>query len=173
VPSPSSEGGGLAAAVGRLAAAIASLEGYDKGALAHLRRPDSPAFEETWLMLAVRVLEPAGELQPDSYGKLVEQAWRALATGIAIAGHGTEAGSSFGKSLAAAMFPLARLRGLVADRELDAARWTFELASFMAGRRVTPDWIGWARLLLWPELRPELITQLRRPTPPPTSCRAD
>ena len=162
MPSPSSEPMGLAGLVGRLAAAIEALERYDKGAAAHLRKPASPAFEETWLSLAVRVLEPAGELHAESYGKSVERAWRALATGIAIAGHRAEAGSSLGTDLAAGGFPLAGLRGLVTDRDPDPGRWTFELASFLAGRKVVPDWADWARLLLRPGQRREQITRIRR-----------
>ena len=159
--SPSSD---VAALVGRLGAAIG---GLDPGRLAHLRRPSSPMFEEAWLGLAVGVLEPSDGLDPAypdrDYGTPRERAWRAVATGIAIAGHEAAPGASIGRTLAEAGFPLGRIRGLLADRAPDPARWTFEVASFLASRRKVPDWGLWAAILLaGPARRDALITRLRR-----------
>src|SRR3954468_15928355 len=130
-----SPGSDVTALVGRLGAAIGAL---DPGRLAHLRRPSSPTFEETWLGLAVEVLEPSGELDPANrardYGTPRERAWRAIAAGIAIAGHEAAPGASIGRTLAEAGFPLGRLRGLIADRAPDPGRWTFEVASFLASK---------------------------------------
>ena len=159
--STSSEAASPAVLVGQLGDAIRDL---DPGRLAHLRRPASPMFEETWLGLAVRVLEPAGGLAPDrDYGAPRERAWRAVAMGIAVAGHEPSPGNSIGRTLAENGFPLGRLRTLLADRNPDPERWTFEVASFLASRRAKPDWALWAAILLAaPARRAELLTQLRR-----------
>ena len=104
-----------------------------------------------------------GRYPARDYGTPRERAWRAVATGIAIAGHEAAPGSSIGRALAEAGFPLGRIRGLLADRAPDPARWTFEVASFLASRRKVPDWGLWAAILLaGPARRDALITRLRR-----------